>query len=64
MDMDEATNASSKTENDVDVQEANGTTDNSSDGVENGAPEAGEKPVQMDTDSKVCKSSILVLLAW
>ncbi|CAL9104957.1 unnamed protein product [Musa textilis] len=63
MDMDEATkfssktendeNASSKTENDVDMQEAKGTTDNSSAGVENGAPEAGEKPVQMDTDSKV-----------
>ncbi|CAL9195417.1 unnamed protein product [Musa hybrid cultivar] len=63
MDMDEATkfssktendeNGSSKTENDVDMQEAEGTTDNSSAGFENGAPKAGEKPVQMDTDSKV-----------
>ncbi|THU61063.1 hypothetical protein C4D60_Mb07t19340 [Musa balbisiana] len=63
MDMDEATkfssktendeNAPSKTENDVVMQEAKGTTDNSSAGFENGAPEAGEKPVQMDTDSKV-----------
>ncbi|RWW43915.1 hypothetical protein BHE74_00050367 [Ensete ventricosum] len=63
MDTDEATkfssktendeNASSKPENDVDMQEAEGTTDNSGAGVENGAPEAREKPVQMDTDSKV-----------
>ncbi|KAJ8471026.1 hypothetical protein OPV22_025369 [Ensete ventricosum] len=35
------------------AEEAEGTTDNSGAGVENGAPEAREKPVQMDTDSKV-----------
>ncbi|XP_059645128.1 heat shock 70 kDa protein 15-like [Cornus florida] len=38
-------------EADVNMQDAKGATDAS--GAENGVPESGEKPVQMDTDAKV-----------
>ncbi|XP_008786326.2 heat shock 70 kDa protein 15-like [Phoenix dactylifera] len=53
MDTDE-TSVSSRTEADVNMQDAKtATTDNSGSGVENGAPEAEEKPAQMETDAKV-----------
>ncbi|PON36007.1 Heat shock protein 70 family [Parasponia andersonii] len=38
-------------EADVNMQDAKGTTDTS--GAENGVPESGDNPVQMDTDNKV-----------
>lgn len=41
----------SSAENDVHMQDSKGTADAS--GAENGVPESGNKPVQMDTDSKV-----------
>ncbi|KAF4372456.1 hypothetical protein CsatB_012829 [Cannabis sativa] len=41
----------SSTEADVNMQDAKGTTDAS--GAENGVPESGDKPVQMETDTKV-----------
>lgn len=39
------------TEADVNMQDAKATTD--APGAENGVPESGDKPVQMDTDNKV-----------
>ncbi|KAL3511806.1 hypothetical protein ACH5RR_024523 [Cinchona calisaya] len=41
----------SSTETDVNVHDAKGAADAS--GAENGAPDSGDKPVQMETDSKV-----------
>lgn len=41
----------SSSEADVDMQEAKGTAD--APGSENGVPESGDKPVQMETDNKV-----------
>lgn len=38
-------------ETDVNMQDAKGTAD--AEGVENGVPESGDKPVQMETDTKV-----------
>lgn len=66
MDADEATN-NSVTENDVNMEDAKSTTDA---GIENGATASGEKPVQMETDAKVCNyltidcgfSSILIFI--
>ncbi|KAL3528783.1 hypothetical protein ACH5RR_008105 [Cinchona calisaya] len=40
----------SSTETDVNMQDTKGTADAS--GVENGVPDSGDKPVQMETDSK------------
>ncbi|XVF74602.1 hypothetical protein PTKIN_Ptkin13bG0125200 [Pterospermum kingtungense] len=54
METDEAprdTAAPSANETDVNMQDAKGTADAA--GVENGVPESGDKPVQMDTDAKV-----------
>ncbi|KAF8027546.1 hypothetical protein BT93_E0450 [Corymbia citriodora subsp. variegata] len=54
MDTDETSNAAApptSVEADVNMQDAKGAPDAS--GVENGVPETGEKPVQMETDSKV-----------
>ncbi|XP_043723280.1 heat shock 70 kDa protein 15-like isoform X2 [Telopea speciosissima] len=50
METDEAP-ADTAAESDVNMQNAQGSTDAS--GVENGAPESGDKPVQMETDAKV-----------
>ncbi|XP_010925328.1 heat shock 70 kDa protein 14 [Elaeis guineensis] len=53
METDE-TSDSSRTEADVNMQDAKtAATDNSGSGVENGAPEAEGKPAQMETDAKV-----------
>lgn len=45
----------SANDNDVNMQDANVNANPSADvtGAENGTPEAGDKPVQMDTDTKV-----------
>ncbi|XP_062089412.1 heat shock 70 kDa protein 14-like [Humulus lupulus] len=54
METDEASSDTvppSSTEADVNMQDAKGTTDAS--GAENGVPESGDKPVQMETDTKV-----------
>ena len=54
METDEApsdTAAPSANETDVNMQDAKGTADAA--GVENGVPESGDKPVQMETDTKV-----------
>ncbi|GMH15960.1 hypothetical protein Nepgr_017801 [Nepenthes gracilis] len=51
MDTDEAPSNDARVgpaESDVNMQDAKGTA-----GVENGVPESGEKPVQMETDTKV-----------
>lgn len=48
MDTDEAKAEVPAVEGDANMQDAYGT------GVENGAPESEEKPVQMETDAKVC----------
>ncbi|XP_077212401.1 heat shock 70 kDa protein 15-like [Tasmannia lanceolata] len=40
-------------ESDVNLQDAKGTSAASSYGVENGVPESGDKPMQMETDAKV-----------
>lgn len=59
MDTDEASSdAVPTTESDVNMQDAKGGTDVP--GAENGAPDSGDKPVQMETDAKV--SSRLALL--
>ncbi|KAJ8756024.1 hypothetical protein K2173_024570 [Erythroxylum novogranatense] len=53
MDTDEVSNDGappSSTDGDANMQEAKGTADGS--GVENGAPDSGCKPAQMETDSK------------
>lgn len=41
----------SSSETDVNMQETKGTAD--APGSENGVPESGDKPVQMETDNKV-----------
>ena len=46
----------SANEKDVNMQDARGTTDAA--GVENGVPESGDKPVQMETDTKVSDSFV------
>ena len=54
MDTDEASSNAAPiatTESDANMQDAKGATDVP--GAENGAPESGEKPVQMETDVKV-----------
>ncbi|KAA8540425.1 hypothetical protein F0562_024656 [Nyssa sinensis] len=54
MDADEAPSEASPpgpAETDVNMQDAKGATDAS--GAENGVPESGDKPVQMETDTKV-----------
>lgn len=55
MDTDEAPAdagaAPSSNENDVNMQDAKGTTDT---GGENGSAESGDQAVQMETDAKVC----------
>ncbi|PON35160.1 Heat shock protein 70 family [Trema orientale] len=54
METDEASSdavPSASTEADVNMQDAKGTTDTS--GAENGVPESGDNPVQMETDNKV-----------
>lgn len=43
--------APGSTETDVNMQDAKGAADAS--GAENGVPESGDKPAQMETDSKV-----------
>ncbi|XP_077219593.1 heat shock 70 kDa protein 15-like [Tasmannia lanceolata] len=53
METDEVANAASTVESDVNMQDAKGTSEASSSGVENGFPESGDKPVQMETDAKV-----------
>lgn len=66
METDDASSDSvppSSTEADVNMQDAKGTTD--APGAENGVPESGDKPVQMETDNKVhfysCPVSFLFL---
>ena len=59
METDEAPNVapSGASEADVKMQDAKGVDE--SEGAENGVPESGEKPVQMETDVKVsCKINI------
>lgn len=54
MDTDEAPNNAApqgSNETDVNMQDAKGTAD--APGVENGVPESGDKPVQMEADTKV-----------
>ena len=54
METDEASNDAvppSSNETDENMQDAKGTADPS--GAENGVPESGDKPVQMETDTKV-----------
>lgn len=60
MDTDEAppsdtTAPPSSSETDVNMQDAKGTSD--APGAENGLPETGDKPVQMETDVKVSSLS-------
>ena len=43
----------STNDNDVNMQDANSKATADAPGSENGTPEAGDKPVQMDTDTKV-----------
>lgn len=43
----------STNDNDVSMQDANTKATANAPGAENGTPEAGDKPVQMDTDTKV-----------
>ena len=43
--------APSSADGDINMQDAKGSTD--APGAENGVPESGDKPVQMETDSKV-----------
>ena len=57
METDEAPSDSavpSANETDVNMQDAKGTADAA--GVENGFPESGDKPVQMETNTKVSDS--------
>jgi len=56
---DPAAPSPSSNDNDVNMQDAKATADTP--GTENGMPEAGDKPVQMDTDTKVhSKENIFV----
>ncbi|KAK2654895.1 hypothetical protein Ddye_014751 [Dipteronia dyeriana] len=59
METDEASNDAvppSSNETDENMQDAKGTADAS--GAENGVPESGDKPVQMETDTKVPKKKV------
>lgn len=57
MDTDEASSdAAPTTESDVNMQDAKGGT--GVPGAENGAPDSGDKPVQMETDAKVSSSLV------
>lgn len=67
MDTDEQAGAAAPTsgEADVNMQDAKGTADSDASGVENGLPESGDKPVQMETDTKVSccfKLQVFILL--
>ncbi|XP_058111130.1 heat shock 70 kDa protein 14-like [Magnolia sinica] len=56
MDTDEVQNDAAPAgtgEVDANMQDTKGASDSSSTGVENGAPESEDKPVQMETDAKV-----------
>lgn len=63
MDTDEVPNNTPPSSNDTDVnmQDAKGTAESA--GAENGIPESGDKPVQMETDIKV-SSYCLFLFLW
>ncbi len=64
MDTDEAPNNAapqSSNETDVNMQDAKGTADAS--GVENGVPESGDKPVQMEADTKVSNHTLIELIS-
>lgn len=50
MDTDDGATDSSKTETDVNMEDAK-----TSGGVDNGGPESKEKSIDMETDKKVCK---------
>ncbi|KAL5994097.1 hypothetical protein ACLOJK_034968, partial [Asimina triloba] len=55
METDAATNDAAPegtSENDVNIQDARTASDTPGTGVENGVPESGDKPVQMETDNK------------
>lgn len=43
----------STNDNDVNMQDANAKATADAPGAENGIPETGDKPVQMETDTKV-----------
>ncbi|RWW67625.1 hypothetical protein BHE74_00024914 [Ensete ventricosum] len=58
MDTDEAVNEASKTETDVNMEDAKSASNSSAGGVDNGVPESNDKPVEMETDSKVCNLDI------
>ncbi|CAL9091816.1 unnamed protein product [Musa textilis] len=53
MDADEAVNEASKTETDVNMEDAKSSSNSSASGVDNGVPESNDKPVEMETDNKV-----------
>ncbi|KAL5975145.1 hypothetical protein ACLOJK_031824 [Asimina triloba] len=60
METDAATNDAAPegtSENDVNMQDAKTASDTPGTGVENGVPESGDKPVQMETDNKSATES-------
>ncbi|RRT79671.1 hypothetical protein B296_00025009 [Ensete ventricosum] len=57
MDTDEAVNEASKTETDVNMEDAKSASNSSAGGVDNGVPESNDKPVEMETDSKKVKKT-------
>lgn len=61
MDTDEPKNKSNIAESDVGMEDVKSNAEASVSEVENGATETEDKPVQMETDTKVCK---LFSLAW
>lgn len=52
----------SSSESDVNMQDSKGTADVP--GAENGVPESGDKPVQMETDNKVNGYSCFIIFCY
>lgn len=69
MDTDEVPNdgvpasSTSAGDNDANMQDDIGTAVPAA-GVENGVPESADKPVQMETDTKVCLSNHYIMSCW
>ena len=61
MDTDEAVNEASKTETDLNMEDAKSASNSSASGVDNGVPESNDKPVEMETDNKVCNLYLFAL---
>lgn len=51
-------------DSDTNMQDAKATADADASRAENGVPDLGDKPVQMETDTKVCISNRYITSYW